>query len=295
MTSSGRSMVVVTGATGLQGGAVARHLLEDGWHVRGLTRNATSKRVRALVALGAEVVRGDTGDAASLRPVFEGAYGVYSVQNPFIGGPEQEVEQGKNVAEVAKDSGVQHLVYGSAGIGRKGTGIPSWETKLQIEDHMKALELPLTILRPMAFMELMTDKKFFPAAATWHVMPALMGSPRSVAWLCTDDLGAIAAKAFADPDRFVGEDLVLASDVQSLDQCRSIYREVMGRNPRRFPMPIWLFKRFGFVGRDLTTMWRWLRTADIDMDTAPTRAIHSDALTVRSWLSKQKAAASASR
>ncbi len=294
MTSSGRSMVVVTGATGLQGGAVARHLLEDGWHVRGLTRNATSKRVRALVALGAEVVRGDTGDAASLRPVFEGAYGVYSVQNPFIGGPEQEVEQGKNVADVAKDAGVQHLVYGSAGTGKKGTGVPSWETKLQVEDHMRALGLPLTILRPMAFMELMTDKKFFPAVGTWHVMPTLMGSSRSLPWICTDDLGAIAAKAFAAPHRFVGKDLTLASDVRSLDECRSIYREVMGRNPRRFPLPLWLFERFGLVGRDLTTMWRWLRTAAMDLDTATTRTIHPDALTVRDCLSKQKTAGSAS-
>ncbi len=295
MTAFGSRVIVVTGATGLQGGAVTHHLLKDGWHVRGLTRDATSKQAQALRALGAEVVQGDMDDAASLRPVFEGAYGLYSVQNPFISGPQQEIRQGKNVADVAKEMGVQHLVYGSAGTGRKGTGIPSWETKLQIEDHMKALELPLTILRPMAFMELMTNKKFFPAAATWHVMPTLMGSSRSVAWLCTDDLGAIAAKAFAAPDRFVGKDLALASDVQSLDECRLIYREVMGRNPRRFPMPVWLFKRFGFVGRDLTTMWQWLRTADIDLNTTRTRAIHPDVLTVRGWLSKQKTAGSASR
>ncbi len=295
MTSSGRRTIVVTGATGLQGGAVARQLLKDDWHVRGLTRNAASKRAQALAALGADVVQGDMGDAASLRPAFEGAYGVYSVQNPFISGPELEVRQGKNIADVAKYSGVQHLVYGSAGIGRKGTGIPSWETKLQVEDHMKELQLPLTILRPMAFMELMTNKKFFPAVGAWHVMPALMGSSLSIGWLCSDDLGAIAAKVFAAPQGFVGKDLTLASDVQSLDQCRSIYREVMGRNPRRFPMPVLLFERFGFVGRDLTTMWRWLRQADIELDTAPTRAILSDALTVRGWLSKQKLAESASR
>jgi uncharacterized protein YbjT (DUF2867 family) len=141
----------------------------------------------------------------------------------------------------------------------------------------------------MAFMELMTDKKFFPAASTWHVMPALMGPSRSVAWLCTDDLGAIVAKAFAAPDRFIGQELALASDVQSLEECRAIYREVLGKNPPHIPMPRWLFQRFGFVGQDLTTMWRWLRTATIDLDTAPTREIHPDALTVRTWLSKQKA------
>ena len=290
MTASGRRTIVVTGATGLQGGAVARRLLENGWQVRGLTRNAASKRAQALRALGAEVLQGDMAEAASLRRAFEGAYGIYSVQNPFIGGPEAEVRQGKNVAEVAKDVGVDHLVYGSAGTGRKGTGVPSWETKLQIEDHIKALELPLTILRPTAFMELMTHRKFFPPVAAWQVMPKLMGSSRRLPWLCTEYLGVIGAKAFADPHSFVGKDLTLASDVRSLDECRSIYREVMGRTPRRFPMPVWLFKRFGFVGKDLTAMWRWLKTGEVDLDTSPTRAIHPDALTVGNWLSKQKAA-----
>ena len=290
MTASGPRTIVVTGATGLQGGAVARRLLQDGWQVRGLTRNAAGKRAQALAALGVEVVQGDMAEAESLRPAFEGAYGVYNVQNPFIGGPEAEVRQGKNVADVAKDAGVQHLVYGSAGTGRKGTGVPSWETKLKIEDHMRALDLPLTILRPTAFMELMTHKKFFPPVAAWQVMPKLMGPSRCLPWLCTDDLGVIAARAFADPRSFVGRDLTLASDVRSLDECRSMYLEVMGRNPLRLPMPVWLFGRFGFVGKDLTAMWRWLKTGHVDLDTSPTRAIHPDALTVGNWLSTQKAA-----
>jgi uncharacterized protein YbjT (DUF2867 family) len=295
MTAAGRRIIVVTGATGLQGGAVTRHLLKDGWRVRALTRNVASKPAQALATSGVEVVQGDMGEAASLRPIFAGAYGVYSVQNTFIGGPEAEVRQGKTVAEVAKDCGVQHLVYGSAGIGRKGSGIPSWETKLLIEDHMHALSLPLTILRPMAFMELMTEKKFFPAVAMWHVMPKLMGDSRRLPWICVDDLGAVAAQAFGTPQQFVGKDLTLASDVQSLAECRALYREVMGTPAPQFPMPIWLFQRFGLVGRDLTTMWRWLRTGDIDLDTAPTRAIHPQALTVHAWLSRQKAARSASR
>jgi uncharacterized protein YbjT (DUF2867 family) len=282
-------VIVVTGATGLQGSAVTRHLLADGWSVRALTRNPASKRAQALAARGAELARGDMDDVASLRPVLAGAYGVYSVQNPFISGPEREVRQGAHVADVAKEMGVQHFVYGSAGVGRKGTGVQSWETKLRIKEHMQALALPLTVLRPMAFMELMTSKEFFPAVAAWHVMPALMGASRPMGWLYADDLGAIAARVFAAPHAFVGRDLSLASDVQSLDRCRAIYRAVMGRNPPRFPLPAWLFGRFGFVGRDLTTMWRWLRTAAIELDTAPTRAIHPAALTVRGWLSKRLA------
>lgn len=295
MTTSERRVIVVTGATGLQGSAVTRHLLKQGWRVRALTRNTAGKQAQAIAALGAEVVRGDLDDTATLRPVFAGADGVYSVQNPFISGPDGEVRQGKNVADVAQASGVRHLVYASAGTGQPGTGIPSWETKLQVEAHMKALGLPVTILRPMAFMELMTEKKFYPAMSTWHVMPALMGWSRSVAWLCTDDLGAIAASVFADPERFISRDLALASDVQSLEQCRSLYRDATGQFPKRIPLPVWAFRRLGFVGRDLTTMWRWLRNADIDFETAPVRAIHPQALTVRDWLSKQQTAGSPAR
>jgi uncharacterized protein YbjT (DUF2867 family) len=288
-TTEGR-VIVVTGATGLQGGAVSRHLLQDGWSVRALTRDPRSAAAQALAAQGAVVVQGDMEDVASLRSAFAGAAGVYSVQNPYLGGPEREVLQGKNVANVAQELGVPHLVYASAGTGQPDTGVPSWETKRQVEAHLQALGLPHTVLRPMAFMELMTHKKFFPAASTWHLMPALMGATRPVGWVCTDDLGAMAAQAFADPDRFIGQALSLVSDVQTLDQCRALYRAVVGKNPRVLPLPGWVFGRFGFVGRDLTTMWQWLRTATFDLDPTLTRALLPQAHTVHDWLRTQRPA-----
>jgi uncharacterized protein YbjT (DUF2867 family) len=293
--AAGRGVVVVTGATGLQGGAVARHLLADGWSVRALTRHPAGAPARALAAAGAAVVRGDMGDLASLRPAFAGAQGVYSVQNPFLGGPEAEVRQGTTVADAAKEAGVRHLVYGSAGTGRPGTGVPSWETKLRVEAHLAALGLPTTVLRPTAFMELMTEKQFFPMVGTWHLMPKLMGWSRPLPWLCADDLGAIAARAFADPDRFVGQALALASDVQPLAQCRALYRRVLGKPPPRVPLLAWLFRRFGFAGRDLTAMWRWLGANTIALDTTPTRALLPEAHTVQSWLETRRAPAAPAR
>ena len=281
-------IIVVTGATGLQGSAVTRQLLKDGWHVRALTRHPKSEKAQALSASGAQVVQGDMEVSGSLTPVFEGAYGVYSLQNPYTSGVEGEINQGKNVADAARKAGVAHLVYGSAGIGVKGTGIPSWESKLVIEDYMKSFGLPLTILRPMALMELMTDKKFFPAVGTWHIMPMLMGSARKVPWLCAEDLGYIVARVLSDPEQFIGKDLKLASDVHSLDECKEIYREVMGESPSEFSLPFWIYKRFGFAGQDTSIMWRWLREHDIDLSTETTRTIYPDALSVRSWLEKQK-------
>ncbi|MPY99038.1 MAG: NAD(P)H-binding protein [Actinophytocola sp.] len=279
-------LVAVTGATGRQGSAVTRHLLRDGWRVRALTRTPDSDRARALTDLGADVVRADFDEPDTLRAAFRDAHGVYSVQNPMTSSIDAEIRHGIAVADAARDAGVSHVVYGSAGTGASGTGVGSWDSKLAIEAHMRRLGLPLTVLRPMAFMELMTDRDYYPPVSTWHVMPKLMGADRPVVWLSVDDLGAIAALAFAEPSRFIGAALTLVADVQSIDDCRAIWRDVTGKPPRRFPMPVWLFERI--VGTDLTTMWRWLRTATIPTDTSETLRILPTAVTVRQWLSAQQ-------
>ena len=278
-------VVAVTGATGLQGGAVARQLLQEGWRVRALTRNPEHKKARSIAALGAEVVRADMNDPASLKRAFDGVSAVFSVQNHHISGYDGELAQGRHVTDAALRMGVRHVVYSAAGIGQPGTGIGSWDVKERIAGYMRDRGLPVTILRPMAFMELMTASKFFPAASTWRVMPRVMGSARPVGWLAVDDLAVIVAKVFSDADRFVGRDLVLAADVASISECRTLWREVMGRPPLRVPMPVWLFERF--VGTDETTMWRWLRANDIDFDTQPARQLCPQALGVRAWLRMQ--------
>ena len=284
--SNADRIVAVTGATGRQGGAVAGHLLEAGWRVRALTRNPGGEPARRLAALGADVVGADMADRAALVRAFRGAYGVYSVQNPMISGLEAEVRQGTNVGEAAREAAVQHVVYASAGVGRTGTGVGSWESKETVQAHLEALGLRLTVLRPMAFMEIMTDRAFFPAVAMWSLMPKLTGADLPIGWISVDDLGAVALRAFAEPDRFVGAELQLTADVQSNAECREIWRDVTGRWPRRFPMPVPMFERF--VGTDLTTMWRWLRTANLDIDPAPTREILPTASTVREWLTRRK-------
>jgi len=287
MRPAASSVIVVAGATGRQGGAVARALREAGWGVRALTRSPDSKAARALAATGADVVHADMSDRASLDRAFAGAYGVFSVQNPAISGVEGEVRQGKNVADAAHAAQLQHVVYGSAGTGAPGTGIGWWDSKLAIEDHMRALGLPLTIVRPLAFMELMTDRDFYPPVSTWHLMPKLAGGATPIPWIAVADVAAVAALAFAEPERYVGSDLKLAAELRSLDECRELYAEVMGRRPRRFPMPEWLFNRV--ASRDLTTMWRWLGASPPPGDSDTLRAIRPEALTVREWLRRRSA------
>lgn len=278
-------VIVVTGATGRQGGAVARHLLAAGWRVRGITRSPDSSAAQQLAALGAEMVRADMADQDAMRLACAGSHGVFNVQNPMISGEDGERTQGRNVVDAAADEGISHLVYGSAGPGTPGTGVAAWDIKLEIADHARSRGVPLTVLRPMAFMELMTDKDLYPPVAAWHLMPRLVGEERPLPWLSADDLGAIAARAFADPEAYVGSDLALAADVRTLSECRTIWRRVTARSPRRFPMPVWLFERF--VGPDLTRMWRWLANHEVDVDPTATRAHHPDAATVEDFVRRR--------
>jgi uncharacterized protein YbjT (DUF2867 family) len=278
-------VVAVTGATGRQGGAVVRHLLSDGWRVRALTRKVDSEAAKRVAAQGAELVAADMMDPDSLDAAFRGVEGVYSVQTGWDDGFEVEVNQGINVADASQRAGVRHLVYGSAGPGESGTGVGSWESKEKVTTHMRGLGLPLTVLRPTAFMELMTDQAYYPRVSTWQVMPKVMGADRPVPWLAVDDLGAVAAKAFADPETFIGRNIPLAGDLRSIQECREIWTLVRGRPPRRTPMPVWMFERF--VGRDLTAMWTWLSTSEVHADPADTRRILPTTHTVDQWLASQ--------
>ena len=284
MAGEGR-IIVVTGVTGRQGGAVARHLLADGWRVRGVTRSPESQAAKELAGLGVEVARADMADVDRMRVVCGGAHGVFSVQNPMISGQQGERVQGRSVVDAAADAAVSHLVYGSAGPGIPRTGVAAWDVKLEVAAYARSRGVPLTVLRPMAFMELMTDKDLYPPVAAWHLMPRLVGVDRPLPWLAAEDLGAIAARAFADPGSYVGADLALAAEQCTLSECRATWRRVTGRDPRRFPMPLWLFHRF--VGPDLTRMWCWLATHQVDVDPSETREHHSTALTVEQFLRRR--------
>src|SRR5687767_267140 len=132
MISQNNKLVVVIGATGRQGGEVARHLMNNGWKVRALTRTPDSKKALALRKLGAEVVKGNLDDAASIVAALRGAYGVYNMQPPAPGKMERQIQQGITVAEAAKAAGIKHLVYGTAGPGKPDTGIEQWDAKVEI-------------------------------------------------------------------------------------------------------------------------------------------------------------------
>ena len=147
--------ILITGVTGHQGGAVAQALGGgSGFQLRGLTRKPESDRAVALARQGVEIVKGDLDDEASLRRALAGAWGVFAVQNTQEAGVEREETQGKRLATLAREAGVEHFVYTSVGSANKRTGVPHFDNKWRIEETVRGLRFPShVILRPVFFME----------------------------------------------------------------------------------------------------------------------------------------------
>src|SRR5438105_351220 len=153
MAANEGKLILVTGATGQQGGAALKHLRSKRFAVRVLTRDPNKPAARALVGRGTEVVQGDLNDQDSLRRAMDGVHGVYSVQTSAKEGPDAEVRQGINLADAAKRSRASHLVYSSVAAADQKTGVPHYDSKFRIEEHIRGTGVPYTIFRPVFFME----------------------------------------------------------------------------------------------------------------------------------------------
>ena len=159
-----KKCILISGATGQQGGAIARELLQDNrFHIHAMTRHPEGDAAKALEAKGAKVIKADLDDESSIRKALDGAWGALAVQNTWEAGVEGEEEQGHRFARVAKEVGVQHFVYQSVASADRQTGIPHFENKYRIEDTVRSLGFPsYAIIRPVFFMENLLGPWFKP-------------------------------------------------------------------------------------------------------------------------------------
>ncbi|WP_414440760.1 NmrA/HSCARG family protein [Burkholderia sp. 22PA0106] len=246
-------VVLVFGATGQQGGAVAAALKEQGWAVRALVRDPQADKPRALAARGIELVRGDFADPESIRTAMQGAYGVFSVQ-PSSGqgtaynvSDEQEVRYGTTIADLAVEAGVQHLVYTSVNAaGPEKTGMGHFDSKSAIEAHIRGLALTSTIVRPAGFMELLMlpGMGLDQDAYTFFLRPGQAGQT-----IAAQDIGRIVAKIFAAPERFAGRTLEIAGDQLTAESLQASLSRAAGRPIRYARFPDSLLAQNPFLGR----------------------------------------------
>ena len=185
--------ILITGVTGQQGGAVAHALQGAGFHLRGLTRKPESERAAALARQGIEIVKGDLDDEATLRRALAGAWGVFGVQNTGEAGVEREEAQGKRLATLSREAGVEHYVYTSVGSADKQTGVPHFDNKWRIEETVRGLRFPShVILRPVFFME----NLLAPFSLQGSTLAWALGPDTKLQMIAVDDIGWFGARAF---------------------------------------------------------------------------------------------------
>jgi uncharacterized protein YbjT (DUF2867 family) len=273
-----KSTIVVIGATGRQGGATLRHLQEKGLAVRAITRDPEKPAARTLVGHGTEVIRGDLNDQAFLTRALDGADGVYSVQS-LENGVEAEIRQGINLADAAKGSGINLLVYNSVAGADQKTGIPHFESKFKIEEHIRGTGARYTILRPVFFMENWLGMRDQIEQGTL-AMP--LNPETRLQMIAVDDIGEFAALAFQRPGHWQGRAVELAGDELSMTELAQVFSRMSGRDVRYLQVPWDQFEKR--AGRDVTLMFRWLQDVGFHVDIGSVRAEHTNLMSFDRWL-----------
>lgn len=262
MTNSDK-IILITGATGRQGGAVIRHMLPKGWKLRALTRNPGGSVAQKLAAQGIEVVQGNLEDSTSTEQAARGVYGIFSVQDFWSVGATREVQQGKNLAAAAKKTGVSHFVYSSVGGAERNSGIDHWETKWQVEQYIRQLGIPATILRPAAFME-----NYYIDQVEIGILKRKLRDPiradQPYQTIATDDIGAFAALAFERPKQMIGEEIELAGSELTNIQAAEVFSRVLGKRVKFQKLPLSIVRLA--LGKEFYQMFRWFNSAGFKAD-----------------------------
>lgn len=245
-------IILVTGATGHQGGAVAKNLLEQNkFAVRALVRNKMSDKAKALEESGAELTEGDFNNTASLEKALQNVHGVFSMQD-FKKGTDTEIAQGKALADAAKKTGVQHFVYSSVGSAERNTGIPHFESKYQVEEHIRKIGLPYTILRPVFFMYNYNGMRQMIESGTLYTP---LSAGKKLQQLSEDDYGKMVADAFADTNKFIGKEIEVASVDITMEEVAESFSSVLDKHVSYQQIPFEAFQQQ--AGEEVTTMFRW--------------------------------------
>jgi uncharacterized protein YbjT (DUF2867 family) len=258
--------VVVTGATGKQGGAVARGLLERGHKVRAVTRDPNSDQAKSLAKAGATVVAASLEDTAALTKALEGATSLFAMTTPFGGGTESETRQGVAAADAAKAAGL-HLVFTSVGSANRQTGIPHFDSKYEVEKHIAKIGVRATILAPVYFMENLIT--FGREQLAKGIYGGTLPPTRTLAQVAVADIGAVAVRVLEEPARFTGRRFDLASDELTGNDVVATLSRVTGRPVTYFQIPLEAIRQR--MGEDGVRMAEWLDRVGYTVDRAALR------------------------
>lgn len=277
--------ILVIGATGNQGGAVIDALEKTNFSIRALVRKSDpqSAKIQSLQRRGVEIAEGDLDDFDSLVRAMKGMYGVFSVLNFQNGGVKKEEERGKRVADAAKKAGVQHFVYSSVGGAERGSGVPHFESKWHVEQHIREIGIPYSIVRPTTFMTNLMEQ---PAVMRFIALSMSKGTiaTKPLQMIAVEDIGNWVAHIFLHPETYLGQAVEIAGDAVTFDKMIAAYKKVYGKTPMSIKLPSGLFSK-----GDLGKMFTWINKYGYEADIADNRKAIPGLLTYEQFIAKRKA------
>ena len=269
--------ILVTGATGQQGGSLARLLLQKKHKVYALTRNAQSSSAQDLGNRGANILKGDLDDSDSLEHAVKDVESVFLMGTPFEDGTEGEIRRGKLMTDIAKKNGIEHLVYSSVANADKNTGIPHFESKYKVEQHIKNLGIPHTIIGPTFFMENLLGPGLEQGQLALPLSPSTTLQQSAL-----ENIAEFSALVIERRKPFLGKRIDIASDEVTGEQATNILSNMLGYKIRYVPVPL---EQVYQGNEDMARMYEWYEKVGTGIDIS---ALHQEYpevkwLTFRDW------------
>jgi uncharacterized protein YbjT (DUF2867 family) len=246
-------LVLVTGATGKQGGACVEALLTRGHQVRALTRNSASPAAKRLRERGVEIAVGDFTDHDSLVRAARGVDAVYAMSTPYEQGAEKETAQGITITDAAKTAGVAHLICSSVASANRATGIGHFDGKYKVEKHLQQSGVSYTIVAPVFFMENLLEPWTLPSLRQGKLAMALPDS-RSLQQIATADIGAFVATVIERENTVFGRRFEIAGDELTGEEAAAILSKVIGREVQYEGFPSEVLRA---QSEDMARMFEW--------------------------------------
>jgi uncharacterized protein YbjT (DUF2867 family) len=253
--------VLITGSTGQQGGAVIQALHgQRGFKLKAMTRKPDSEAAKRLASLGLEVVQADLDDEASLRRAVAGAWGVFAVQNTWEAGVEREEEQGKRLARVAREAGVEHFVYSSVGSAHRNTGIPHFDNKWRVEETVRELGFPShVIFRPVFFMENLISPWFLQG----DKLVTAMKPDTALQMIAVEDVGRFEAQGFTRAEELNRREVDVAGDSKTMSEAAKVLSVSLGRTIELVQIPLEEVRKNSV---EFAMMLEWFETTGYNAD-----------------------------
>src|SRR3954469_9604949 len=259
---AGKLSVLVTGATGKQGGHLVGELLARGHSVRALTRKPDSPAAAALAKRGVTVVAGDFEDQGSLERAARGVDTVFAMGTPFERGEKTETRDGINIVRAASKAGVKHLVYSSVAGADRATGIPHFDSKFEVEKELRRSGVPFTIVAPVFFMENFLAEWMKAGIAQGSIAMALPAT-RRLQQIAVADIAQFTALVIERRERFFGKRIDIASDELAGATAAAAISEASGRHIEYTALPIEAVRK---QNEDLALMFEWFDRVGYDAD-----------------------------